>query len=43
MLKNTQKVMINIPRNRLHNTSLTFNFLNANEKGTEAVEAQWVV
>ena len=40
---NKQKGMINTPRNRLHNALLTLNFLNANEKGTTAVEKHWMI
>ena len=35
---NKQKGVENDPKNRLHNTLLTLNFLNANEKGTTAAE-----
>ena len=35
---NKQSGVENAPRNRLYNTLLTLNFLNANEKGTTATE-----
>ena len=40
---NKQKEMENTPRNRLHNASLTLNFLNTNEKGTMAAERHWII
>ena len=39
-MPNKQKGVIKTPRNRLHNALLTLNFLNANEKGTTALEKQ---
>ena len=35
---NRQKKIENTPRHRLHNALLTWNFLNANEKGTTVAE-----
>ena len=40
---NKQKGMITTPRNRLHNALLSLKFLNANEKGTTAVERHQIV
>ncbi|KAL6038422.1 hypothetical protein STEG23_016128, partial [Scotinomys teguina] len=40
---NKQKGVTKTPRNRLHNALLTFNFLNANEKGTTAAERHWII
>ena len=39
---NEQKGVENTPRNRLYNTLLTLNFLNANEKGTMTAERHWI-
>ena len=43
MLNKQKGVIKPPPRNRLHNALLTLNFLNANEKGTTAVERHWIV
>ena len=40
---NKQKVMENNPRNTLYNVLLTFDFLNANEKGTMATKRHWII
>ena len=39
---NKQKGMGEKNQNRLHNDSLTMNFLNTNEKGTTA-ERHWII
>ena len=40
---NKQNGVKNTSRNRLHNTLLTLNFLNTNEKGTTAAERHWII
>ena len=40
---NKLKGMMNTPRNQLHNALLILNFLNANERGTTAVERHWIL